>query len=589
MANDKLTAPPDVLHPLLTALGERYQALAPQSGMPSEYAERHASLTLAQAALRNLNLLHAFPDFPRQIAVIGPTQVGKSTLVNVLLGQIEAEVSPLAGFTTQPQGFSSSDADIQWLTELLPGRTATRVDGLSRDNLNHFGFMQSASSAGFENTIIWDTPDFDSLSSQKYRNSVLEIIAMADIVVLVLSKEKYSDLSVWKTLELMLPLQRELFVCLNKVDDNARAAVEQSLLEKLDAAGASNTTLITLPAQIGLDQLKENELPAGAVELRAALQGRLQALDRNYRAAAARIFIQQHWDVWHEPVLAEQRSISDWQKIVQQSADAALESYQRDYLDNSERYETFKRAIAQLLILLEIPGLSQPLTSIRGAITWPIRQLVSFWPGDKSPNQSSQTEKMDNELSILTALSEQLLTAINRELTERIEAENNAIFALLKSELTDHHGAITEKFSTSVRTYHAEFEAEINATANQLYALLKQRPAMLNSLRAARVTADASGIAFALKTGGIGVSDLLLAPAMLSLTSMLTEGALGSYMSRISDELKHKQMQTVEEQLFNKTLANELLKLSGSLDRNRIFGIQEQQMAEARQALESWR
>ncbi len=41
---------------------------------------------------------------------MGPTQVGKSTVVNLLLGKRVAEVSPLAGYTIHPQGFAINAA-----------------------------------------------------------------------------------------------------------------------------------------------------------------------------------------------------------------------------------------------------------------------------------------------------------------------------------------------------------------------------------------------------------------------------------------------------------------------------------------------
>ena len=64
--------------------------------------------------------------------------------------------------------------------------------------------------------VFWDTPDFDSLAAAEYRRGVLETAALADLYLLVLSKEKYSDLSVWNMLKLLSPLGRPLIICLNK-------------------------------------------------------------------------------------------------------------------------------------------------------------------------------------------------------------------------------------------------------------------------------------------------------------------------------------------------------------------------------------
>ena len=51
---------------------------------------------------------------------------------------------------------------------------------------------------------------------------------------------------------------------------------------------------------------------------------------------------------------------------------------------------------------------------------------------------------------------------------------------------------------------------------------------MLNTLRATRMSADIAAVVVAIKTGTVGVSEALLTPAMLSVTSTLTEGAVGT-------------------------------------------------------------
>jgi len=44
-------------------------------------------------------------------------------------------------------------------------------------------------------------------------------------------------------------------------------------------------------------------------------------------------------------------------------------------------------------------------------------------------------------------------------------------------------------------------------------------------------------VVLAVKSGGLGAVDLVVAPAMLSLTTLLTEGALGQYMHRVQKKL----------------------------------------------------
>jgi hypothetical protein len=108
---------------------------------------------------------------------------------------------------------------------------------------------------------------------------------------------------------------------------------------------------------------------------------------------------------------------------------------------------------------------------------------------------------------------------------------------------------------------------------------------LLNSLRATRVTADAAVIALALHTGGIGMHDLIIAPAMLTVTSFLAESALGSYMGRVEAELKQRQLAAVKQALFTGSMKKKLLELSGQLSSVTYFNISPEQLQQAESQL----
>ena len=89
-------------------LKQRYQAVLTQLGNESvktSYQQRIDQLILAEAFIRKGQLIDASQKPLLQMAVVGPTQAGKSSLVNVLLNSNVAGVSPLAGYTIHPQGF----------------------------------------------------------------------------------------------------------------------------------------------------------------------------------------------------------------------------------------------------------------------------------------------------------------------------------------------------------------------------------------------------------------------------------------------------------------------------------------------------
>ncbi len=114
-----------VLREFLALLIERYgrveSALAPPGA--TAFDRVPGNLLLAEAALRYAPSPEGGDlKRPLQVAVLGPTQSGKSTVVNLLLGRAAAAVSPLAGYTVQPQGFwlRSAGDDQSWLESLFP-------------------------------------------------------------------------------------------------------------------------------------------------------------------------------------------------------------------------------------------------------------------------------------------------------------------------------------------------------------------------------------------------------------------------------------------------------------------------------------
>jgi hypothetical protein len=126
-------------------------------------------------------------------------------------------------------------------------------------------------------------------------------------------------------------------------------------------------------------------------------------------------------------------------------------------------------------------------------------------------------------------------------------------------------GQILTQFDEATHAYVDNFQPEIDKTAHGLYEHLQEHPMVLNSLRATRVTTDAAALAIALHTGGIGVQDFVIAPAMLSVTTLLTESALGQFMNKSAERLKNRQREAVE-RLFNAAIHDRLASVPDQVD-----------------------
>ncbi|MCK4341828.1 MAG: GTPase domain-containing protein [Phycisphaerae bacterium] len=572
--------------------------------------ERLQTLLLAEAAVR-----YSADDAacPPQIVVLGPTQTGKSTLVNLLLGSSVAEVSPLAGFTVHPEGFwnSTGPPSDTWVATLFPGWQRREPRELDRADFAAFALTPVRSSAvaiseqnlfgGAEqlpSCVVWDTPDFDSLAARRYARGVLETAALADVHILVLSKEKYSDLSVWHLLELVEPLARPLIICLNKLTPDAEEAVSDSLRRRLSEHGRAwgDVPIITLP----YDPTLATGCSAASAELvrrlRNAVLDRLSTVtdrpDIPPRAAGVRALLRRHWEAWLAPVQAEHEAVEQWQRMVTAAATKFMEAYQRDYLDHPQRYDSFRRASVELLNLLEIPRVGGLMARTRQVLTWPARQLMaaghSWW--HRRRKSGGMVHSLGAEATVLVDTMAALLAGLQRDVVRRCSPTSPAyaVWQALELKLEAEQEQLHQTFDRAIHAHHEQVTSEIRTAANSLYEELQKHPARLNTLRTARATIDLGSILLLVKTGGLSPLDAVWAPAAFALTSLLMQGVAGLELGRVDRSLKARQRQAVEEELVQKTLVRELNDLVTNLEDAGLFAITREHLQASTQALETW-
>ena len=559
----------------------------------AETENQIVSLSFANALLRDLAQPPSLADRPVQVAVLGPTQVGKSTVVNFLLGEYVADVSPLAGFTSSPCAFTVglTEDDLTWLHPFFPGYQSIQNKEQPKEKEKWYRvkkLLRPSIGAGLTGPwVIWDTPDIDSLAARNYRLGVLEVAALADIYVLVLSPEKYSDLSVWKILSLLAPLKRPLVICLNKCPAEAEETIVSSLQHKLTKQNMHFPDMVinAIPRLAKIDDFPNVDAPESVFILRQQLQALIKRVERSGRKEKIISFLQTHWNTWTAPLVAEFTAAEEWKSAVQKYADEALTSYKRDYLNHPQRFDSFRQALVELLQLLEIPILAGTLSQVRHLLTWPARQLYK----SRKTFLKRQGNKLVNEEQVLADAFSHLSVASTRFVLHRCDklTPSTLFWQALNDRLTEKQEEIHQNFMTAVHHHHQTFQLEIQAAANRLYERLQQNPALLNTLRAARVTTDAAAIVLALKSAGLGFHDLLFAPALVSLISILTESALGAYMKRVAAELRERQFEAVKHQIFDQVLIPKLLLLPVELDDRRLFGITAEEFSNINQTLKA--
>lgn len=544
--------------------------------------DSYNTLRLADAALDKQSLNRSHPDHPLQVVVIGPTQAGKSTLCNLLLDTNAAGISALAGYTVHAQGFATNvdDGQLTSLTDLMLPLIRVHSSELRTENLQHYLLetVQAGQNSLIEQGVVWDSPDFDSIESSGYRGAVLQSVAMADVLILMVSKDKYADKSVWDMLRLVRRLGKPLFVCINKLDEKDRQTVVESFQRRHNEQfGTTNDA--DVPAIIALPFIRSDatdntdhaiNIDADARNaLGALLQRHASETDRSGQNLHINQFIEDHWPEWMAPIELESDAQNSWQHAVDTAIADAKERYATRYLDNPQKYDTFNKAIAELLTLLEIPGLAGTLVATRNLVTWPARKLFGI---GKSMTQRI-TEPADQELEVLDLILEQTLTSLQGHILVQLQEtqDTQAFWSSMQKAIAEQKLDIRERYTQRASEVQKEFEPRIDAAAQQLYGQLQAQPALLNTLRAARVSTDAAAVVLAVKSGGLAAADLIIAPAMLSVTTLLTESALGQYMERSKNQLKSEQQALIDSALLEKELGNRLSALSANLNNDQLL------------------
>ncbi len=558
-------------------LKQRYQTVLSPPSKDSNtalYQERIDELVLAEAFVRKGQLLAMAPEKPLQIAVVGPTQAGKSSLVNVLLNSSIAGVSPLAGYTVHPQGFCNavSIPDCSGLQHYFGRFQQLQQSQLIQDRHDCYSLTENPGNSDYlPHCVLWDTPDFDSIDSANYREGVIRTIALADMVILVVSKEKYADQTVWDIMSALEVLQQPTVICLNKLVEGSESILIHSLKEKWQQARQDK-----FPEAVPLFYHKDTGLPTWPESKQKLLMQLAAKVNPAQHARNEQKLLQQHWQAWLEPVVAEHQALRDWHELADLVIQQALDSYQRDYLNHPHHYETFQCALAELLNLLEIPGLATILAGTRRALTWPVKQLIKL--GRKSLHMTDSS----HEVALLNQIAEHTLIQLADRLLDKAEqSQQNRWWKDAGMTLRSQRQAILQDFNQAVKTYHADFQQDVEKAAHRMHQKLQEQPIVLNSLRATRVTTDAAALALALHTGGIGVHDLLVAPAMLTITSLLAESAIGTYVHRVEAELKQHQLNTVKQMLFVQSIRKNLAKLPESVSYINYFNISPEQLQAA--------
>jgi tRNA modification GTPase len=183
-------------------------------------ADRRTARQRCQALLSRRSIVEHFIK-PLRVALLGPPNVGKSTLANALADREVSLVSPLPGTTRD------------WLE--IPGE----IDGFPILWLDTAGLWSGGNA-------------IDKLAIDK----TIELSATADLVLLILDPERVADFEAL-TERLRSLTTRPIGYVMNKIDDVPSPA---AVLNRLPAEYRTRTVAISAINRRGLDLLERNVL-----------------------------------------------------------------------------------------------------------------------------------------------------------------------------------------------------------------------------------------------------------------------------------------------------------------------------------------
>ena len=547
------------------------------------------TLSIARASLDKLSLSRTRPEHPLQLAIIGPTQVGKSTLVNLLLQQPLAESHATAGFTVHCQGFHVTtethdlySAQPHWASDFFNNVQITDQKSLDRSVSDEYSLAQvSITNSIFNDTVVWDTPDFDSIESLDYRAPLLQLITLADLVVFIVSKEKYADRTVWTMLEMLAARDTPVLMVINKTQPDVRDELKASFDQKYRALNVTDKPPEVTFIGEYFDSLHDAADSDELMQLRHIVREQMVHRSVEDLRTSALRFINHHWSGWTSGVVAEHRSRRQYAAMVELIADETMNRYRSEYIDADRHKEVFQLALSELLVLLEVPGMAKPLSKVRSVVTWPVRTLMSA----AKESDSAPRDDRNEERRLLDELCKHSIASLAASLAALEIGAEGHVWKRVRLQVQGEEDAINAAYTGELEIYQSRLQIEIESAAQSLFENLKKQPTMLHSLRAARVTADAAAVVLAVKSGGLGAVDLVIAPAMLSLTTLLAEGALGQYMQKVQQQLTDYQENHVQS-LIQEQITLPLLSLYPQLANTSGESISEQALHQATQKLE---
>lgn len=502
---------------------------------------------------------------PVHVVLFGGTNSGKSTVLNLLVGRAAAGMQATARYSQYPEAYRAGVLEDRWWSS-APSRFATYQcyrdrhpprqsdDDLARHgyrpafailDLNRLGTPALAQPAAA--AIFWDAPDFSSEEAQTYLGAVLDVVALADLVIMTVTDESYADDRGTALLRMVNESGVRLYLVANKLPDNLELL--QDIKDKV--AVSWHGTTLSLPVVKGRtpeERLTQLMATAEAEVLRQTIAHTVVSGSQLKRQVLAEAvdFIQRQLDEVLRPLVAEVEMAKAWDHMVERiTQQALLERYRREYLDG-ERYEEFNQTLVHLMDLLEMPGVGPLLRLLGQVVRTPFRIARGALRSILGAGRGQLTQPVEHE--VLERLIQQWLATLRSEAQLLASTVSHPAWRDLVQRLDslDFYQQLAQTFEQAYGGYRLIVDGEIQRRAQEIHHAIAQRPWLLNILRGTNLMVDATSIMLVIKSGGLNWSDAVFGPLVAGLRHTLLEAGLDRYLQTQQNLLKHRQFEAMQ-------------------------------------------
>ena len=474
---------------------------------------------------------------PLVIVVAGGTNVGKSEVFNALCGKQVSLPDPRAGRTRRPAVFANRSA-AETITKPNFLRDYERMQLIDPEDVHqptagkpcfHYSVGDAPDKEGL---IFIDSPDVDSNRLENLATA-RDLLAISDVIVFVTTPGKYNDEACVSFLDQTLDVGKKTFVVFNLLGPEANAVLadfRSAVLNRHTHTGA--IPIAEVPRFPAGEDVFRNMLThtANLAQQVSSLVG-TDIKERQARTALA--YIQKEFSAVIETIHEDVERVD---KLAVDTTDkiARVRQDYRSTLSQEPFYE-IEAVFQEVLDQFNVPIVDDVLKAPGRAAKWIVRK-VQARDSERSEIKEKVNRRKDRDRKKLAETADSLRLSAIKALAS---ASSDPLFAEALRKASD--GTLGKPAEPDAELIWDEMEPAFTRwkedMRDEIIAKLRASPNLRAFIRTSKAVLQVgSGLLVAVLVGGLGPSDLVIAPVTAKLTQYILETFGSSYFSGKRDD-----------------------------------------------------